>query len=92
MLFAAIPIVFGEVRGWPPVTAALPNLATLVSVRTQYPYGPANGWLPKGWCSVSCSDQLHLLRTVLRQIPRHPQQRCQTRETVSIPISPLIIY
>ena len=29
-LFAAIPIIFSENRGWKPVPSALPNLATLV--------------------------------------------------------------
>lgn len=33
MLFAAIPIIYEENRGWPGVTATLPNLATLVSTR-----------------------------------------------------------
>ncbi|ORY31964.1 major facilitator superfamily domain-containing protein [Naematelia encephala] len=30
LLFAAIPIIFEEVRGWKPVPATLPNLATFV--------------------------------------------------------------
>jgi len=30
MLFAAIPIIYEEGRGWPRVTATLPNLATLI--------------------------------------------------------------
>ncbi len=64
---AAIPIIFGEDRGWGSVPAALPNLATLVNQLV-------GGYITKltpciGRYAVRRVNQLGLLEEVFREIP-----------------------